>query len=327
MLTLPDFAIVHPGTLEEAAQALAGAGGEAQLLAGGTDLLPNLKHGLHAPRRLVSLRRVDSLRAWGEQPDGGVWLGAGLTLAALTAHPVVRARYPALAQAAGLVAGPQIRNMGTLGGNLCLDTRCIYYNQTHFWRRALGYCLKKDGTVCHVVPQGSRCVAAHSADTPGPLLAYGATVVLASVRGTRRVPLRSFYRAEGTRNTVREPDEILTRVELPPPPPGLRAAYQKLRLRGAIDFPLLSVAVAVALDRRERVEQLSLFVGVLGARPRRVARAEETARGRPLDDALRTELGRLAHDQSHPLPALNVDSAWRRDMVAVLVERALTRLR
>jgi 4-hydroxybenzoyl-CoA reductase subunit beta len=296
------------------------------LLAGGTDLLPNLKHGLFAPRRLVSLRRVAALRESRETADGGLFLGAGLTLSELAAHPSVCTHYPALARAAGLVAGPQLRNMGTLGGNLCLDTRCVYYNQTRFWREALGYCLKKDGTVCHVVPEGSRCVAAHSADTPGPLIAYGAAVSLYSVRGAREVPVAEFFRGEGTRNTVRENDEILTGVTLPPPAPGCRAAYEKLRVRQAIDFPVLSVAASAVLGSGNRVEAMTLVVSGLGAKPRVVGRLDELVRGKRLDAALAAEVGEHARAQCHPLSNLNVDPEWRRDVLPVFVRRALLSL-
>jgi 4-hydroxybenzoyl-CoA reductase subunit beta len=326
MLVLPRFELEQPETIDGAAAALAAGNGEAMLLAGGTDLLPNLKHGLFEPRRLVSLRRVRELRASRELPGGGLFLGAGMTLADVAVHPGVRTRHPALARAAGLVAGPQLRNMGTLGGNLCLDTRCVYYNQTRFWRNALGYCLKKDGTVCHVVPTGSRCVAAHSADTPGPLIAYGATVSLRSVRGTREVPVAEFFRGEGTRNTVREPDEILTGVTLPTPPPGLRAAYEKLRMRQAIDFPVLSVAASAVLGAGNRVETMQVVVSGLGAKPRVVGRVEELVAGKKLDAELAAAVGDHARTQCHPLPNLNVDPDWRRDVLPVFVRRALLQM-
>ena len=230
MLILPEFEFLQPETVDAALEALEEFPQDSLLMAGGTDLVPNLKHGLHAPRRVVSLGRIESLRQ-SRQTSDGLELGAGLTLTEIAADPVIQDQYTALAQAAGLVAGPQLRNRGTLGGNLCLDTRCVYYNQTRFWREALGYCLKKDGTVCHVVPGGSRCVAAFSADTPGPLLMYGAKVRLQSLRGAREVGLESFFRGDGIRNTVREPDEILTAVLLPVVSPNLVGAYQKLRVR------------------------------------------------------------------------------------------------
>jgi 4-hydroxybenzoyl-CoA reductase subunit beta len=319
MLALPGFELLRPRTVGEAAALL--GDGDAMLLAGGTDLVPNLKHGLHAPARLVSLRGIPELRDVREIPEGGWFLGAGLTLTEVAEHPAMRASYPALARAASLAAGPQLRNMGTLGGNLCLDTRCMYYNQTRFWRNALGYCLKKDGTVCHVVPAGSRCVAAYSADSPGPVLVYGGEVHLVSSRGERRLPADVFFRPDGARNTVREPDEILTGVTLPPPAPGLRSAYQKLRMRQAVDFPLLSVAVAAVVEA-ERVGRMTLVVGGIGSRPRVVKRLE-SVHGLALDAATMDTVARLAYEQSHPLPTVAVDPAWRREVLPVLVRRAL----
>jgi 4-hydroxybenzoyl-CoA reductase subunit beta len=326
MLPLPSFHLVRPRGLEEAVAVLAEAPDESMVLAGGTDLLPNLKHGLHAPRRLVSLRGVAELRRVARTREGGTFFGAGLTLAEVAAHPVARSHYPALARAAGLVAGPQLRHMGTLGGNLCLDTRCMYYNRTSFWRQALGHCLKKDGDRCHVVPWGSRCVAAFSADTPGPLIAYAATVCLRSARRERRIPVESFFRGDGGRNTVREPDEIVTGVELPPPVSGGRFTYHKLRRRGAIDFPMLSVSVGATLGGDARVTTLEVVVGGLGSRPRRVARAGEVARGRPLDPALALDVAGHAADHAHPLETIPGDPVWRRNALRVLVRRALMEL-
>jgi 4-hydroxybenzoyl-CoA reductase subunit beta len=325
VLPLPEFELVQAESIEEAVGALAGPPGEAMVLAGGTDLIPNLKHALHAPRKLVSLRRVRALRTVSETESGGLLLGAGLTLNEVASHPLVRSRYPALARAAGLVAGPQLRNMGTLGGNLCLDTRCLYYNQTEFWRGALGYCLKKDGDLCHVVPQGSRCVASYSADTPGPLIVYGASVTLVSTRGERGLAADDFFRADGLRNTRREPDELMTGVRLPAPAAGFHAAYEKLRMREAIDFPLLSVALGVGIENRH-VEHLTLVVGGVGARPRPIKRADAVARGRVLDESLGRDLGELAYRQCHPLTTVNVDPEWRREVLPVTVRRALNAL-
>ena len=324
MLVLPKFRILRPRTIHEAIDALSVGG--AVPLAGGTDLIPNLKHGLLAPERLVSLRRVTELKDVYETAEGGLFLGAGITIAELAAHPLVRARYPALAQAAALVAGPQLRAMGTLGGNLCLDTRCLFYNQTQFWRNALGGCIKKEGTVCHVVPRGRRCIAAYSADTPGPLMVYGASLTIASQRGTRRMPLTSFFRGFGEQNHMREEDELVLGVTLPPPRPELRSAYVKLRMRQAIDFPALSVAVAVLFESNERVADLSLVVGGVASQPKAILGAADTARGKRVDDALVIELGRLAQSQCHFQLTIDVDPAWRRDVLPVFVGRALMSL-
>ncbi len=165
MLRLPPFRYHRPDTVEEASAILAEHAGRALPVAGGTDLIPNMKHRLFTPQHLVSLRGIEEMRGFGRR-NGTFTIGGTETLAAVARHPQVRQWFPSLADAAAHVAGPQLRNMGTLGGNICLDTRCTYYNQTEFWRQALGYCLKKDGDVCHVTKLGKKCVAAHSADTP-----------------------------------------------------------------------------------------------------------------------------------------------------------------
>ena len=322
MLVLPDFELLQPRTLKEAVEAMSASPGEVMPLAGGTDLIPNLKHGLHGPRRIVSLKRVDELKTT-RTDNGTCFFGSGLTLDALASHPVALSRYPALAEAASTVAGPQLRRMGTLGGNICLDSRCIYYNQTHFWRDALGYCLKKDGTVCHVVPQGSRCVAAVSADTPGPLITYGAVIHMISAGGMRELPASEFFKTDGIWNTVRKPDEIVTGVSLPAPAAGLHSAYKKLRVREAIDFPALSVAVSAELGDGRTVKTMTLVVGALAAKPRILSRLDHLVSGHKLDRELMDEVGQLAYKQCHPMTSINVDPEWRREVLPVYVRRAL----
>jgi 4-hydroxybenzoyl-CoA reductase subunit beta len=221
------------------------------------------------------------------------------------------------------VAGPQIRNRGTLGGNLCLDTRCTYYNQTEFWRSALGYCLKKDGSVCHVTRVGKKCVAAHSADTPPVLMTLGAEVDLSGPEGDRTVPVSEFFVADGIANTCREPGELVVRVRIPRPAPGLRTAYVKLRQRKSIDFPLLSVAVAGEVEPDGTVRDLRGVVTALGSRPRQLTGWADLARGERLTDSVVEALAERAHRQCHPLENIIVDPEWRRAMVPVYVRRAL----
>ncbi|MHB8874842.1 MAG: FAD binding domain-containing protein [Myxococcaceae bacterium] len=320
MLTLPAFAYHAPASLEEAIGLLAAHRGDVKVLAGGTDLLPNMKHRLFTPGHLVGLRGVPGL-AEARIEGGSLRLGAMISIARLSRDPLVRGHFPSLAQAAGAIAGPQLREMGTLGGNLCLDTRCVYYNQTAFWRKALGYCLKKDGTVCHVVKAGRRCVAAASNDTAPALISLGASVRLAGPQGIRELPLEGFYVADGLANTVLREGELVVEVRLPLPGGKLLAGYQKLRVREAIDYPALSVAVAAGLDGADRLEWVRVVVSALGARPHGVKGLEVFA-GRALDEAAVDELGRLAHRQCHPLGSINVDPAWRRELVPVLVRRA-----
>jgi len=301
---------------------LAEHGPEAMPIAGGTDLVPNMKHRLFTPNYLVSLRGLSELHGI-DLSDSEMTIGAAETLTSVSVHPSVRLHFSALADAAAHVAGPQIRNSATLGGNLCLDTRCTYYNQTEFWRNALGYCLKKDGTVCHVTRVGKKCVAAHCADTPPVLMVLDAVLDLVGPGGERTVSVQDFFVADGIHNTVREPGEIVVRVRIPLPKQGFRAAYRKLRQRQSIDFPLLTVAVAATLDGDDRVESLGGVVTALGARPRGLSGWDDMARGEKLTPELVEALAERAYKQCHPLENITVDADWRHAMVAVYVTRAL----
>lgn len=323
MMTLPPIEVLRPGTVAEAVEALRANPG-ARVLAGGTDVVPNLKYGMYDTHHLVALRGLSKeLRYLNEAPDG-LRLGALCTIEELSQSETLRSRAPALADACAQIAGPQLRRMGTLGGNLCLDTRCVYINQSHFWRSALGFCLKKDGTVCHVVAGGQRCVAAASNDTAPVLLALDASVRMVSPRGERSAPLREFYLADGIHNTVLEPDELLVEVQIPNSAFAKRQAFAKLRTRAAIDFPALNLAVAVELDGPQKVKSVSLAVGALAARPAMIKGLGDLA-GRPADQRFAEELGRRAQKQCKPLTNIGIDPDWRRDVLPVLVRRTVLR--
>jgi len=326
MLRLPPYRYHRPSTVEEAVALLGEHAGDAMAVAGGTDLLPNMKHRLFEPGHLVALKGIAELKGIREE-EGVLRVGAAETLAAVAASPLVRARFPALAGAAAHVAGPQLRNMGTLGGNVCLDTRCTYYNQTAFWRRSLGYCLKKDGTVCHVTRTGTKCVAAHSADTPPVLMVLDARLALAGPWGRREVPVRDFFVADGIANTRRAPGEIVVEIRVPLASASRRQAYVKLRQRKSIDFPLLAVAVAAEIETDGVVRSLAGAVTGLGARPKELTGWSKLAVGARMDDALLDALAERARTQCHPLENMAVDPEWRRAMVGVYVRRALERLR
>ena len=326
MLRLPAFALERPTSLAEACELLAEAGPDAVVIAGGTDLLPNMKHRLLTPARVVSLGAIDELRGIELARDGSLSIGAMTTLAELAADERIVARAPALAQAASLVAGPQLRTMGTLGGNVLLDTRCQWINQSHFWRQALGFCLKKDGTVCHVVEGGRKCVAAASNDTAPALMRLGAELEFASAGGSRRLAIDDLWLADGIFNKRLEPGEILARMRVPAVPAGHRGAYGKLRERGSIDFPLLGVAARVDIAEG-RVASADLVVTALAAAPKRIARAAESLVGlhegsTELEAAI-DDVADLAHRQCKPLSNIPGDADWRREMVPVYVRRTL----
>jgi 4-hydroxybenzoyl-CoA reductase subunit beta len=325
MLRLPPYRYHRPTSLVEATDLLGEYEGDVMVVAGGTDLMPNMKHRLFEPDHLVSVRALGELRGVEEQ-DGHLRIGAAETLSDVARHPAVRRLFPALSEAAAHVAGPQLRNAATLGGNVCLDTRCTYYNQTAFWRSALGYCLKKDGEVCHVTRVGKKCVAAHSADTPPVLMTLDASVVLQGPEGRREMPVQDFFISDGIANTRRTPSEILTEVRIPLSAAKRRQGYAKLRQRKSIDFPLLTVAVAAEVEDDGTVRSIQGVVTALGSRPRVLSGWGDIAEGARLDDELVGELAERAHRQCHPLENIIVDPEWRRAMVPVFVRRALQKV-
>ncbi len=326
MLRLPQFELATPASVREAC-AILGANPDALIVAGGTDLVPNMKHELYTPPLVVSLANVSEMRGIARASNGWITIGAMTSLHDVAASELLNDAAPALAQAASLVAGPQLRTMGTLGGNVMLDTRCQWYNQTYFWRSALGFCLKKDGTKCHVVEGGSKCVAAASNDSAPALMTLRANLVIESARGRRTLPIDDFWVADGIYNKKLEPGEILVAVELPPTGPNHRGAYGKLRERGSIDFPLLGVAVRLDLDARGAVETSDVVVTALQARPLRIQRIQDALRGSIAGTSAFEEsaqsVAQIAHKQCHPMPNVPGDAAWRREMVLVYVKRTL----
>src|SRR6185436_11850529 len=283
MMRCHRFRYASPATLREACERMQDAGGEAMLLAGGTDLVPNMKRRQQVPPTVISLRRVRELRD-ADVYDGMVRIGAMTTLASLTTDPLLRERHPALFKAAAQVATPHLRNMGTLGGNLCLDTRCNYYDQNYEWRKAIDFCMKKDGETCWVATSSPRCLAVSSTDTAPMLMALGAEVTLVSADRTRRIGLSELYRNDGIHYLTRQPGEILTAVHLPRLD-GWRSTYWKLRRRGSFDFPVLSVGAALKLSSAGVVEGGRTVLGAVASRPVDVpAAAIDALVGRPLSD-------------------------------------------
>lgn len=294
---------------------------EPMYVAGGTDLMPNLKHRIVRPRTLIG---IGDIPGGVREEDGALVIGAGTRLDALAADPRVRAAVPPLATAASLVAGPQIRAMGTLGGNVLLDTRCLYYNQTEFWRAALGYCLKAEGTWCHVVGGPKTCVATQSSDTVPVLLALDASLRLLGPDGPRTLGLRDLFRFNGMDHLQIARGELLTEVVVPLPGPGFRGAYHKLRTRDAIDFPQLGLAVAGTFDG-PTPSALTIVVGAVNPQPKPV-RGLEAFLGRPLDEPAIQAVADLVHKQTRPQGSVHGDVNWRRQMAAVFTRRALTAL-
>jgi 4-hydroxybenzoyl-CoA reductase subunit beta len=323
MHPLLDFELQRPTSAEQAVALLA-ANADSRLVAGGTDLLPNLRRGLERPPLLVDLSALPGFNDVELRPDGSARLGAGLTLAVLARDARITERLPALADAASAAAGPGHRSAATLGGNLCQDTRCVFYNQSEWWRAANHYCLKRGGDTCHVAPQGQRCHAAFSGDLAPVLLALQADVELLSPRGARRVPLHALYRDDGAAHLTLVRDELLTNVHLPAPAPGQRCGFRKARVRGAMDFPLAAVAVALALDGA-KVASLSVGLSGTNSHPLWLA-GTDTLAGQPVDDALLAALGKLVAKQVNPMRSTVTASNYRRQVASVTAQRLLREL-
>jgi 4-hydroxybenzoyl-CoA reductase subunit beta len=314
MMRLPWFQYHAPVSIAEAADILAGEGPSAMLIAGGTDLLPNMKRRQMAPKVLVSLRKIPGLR------KNGSSIGAGTTLTDVVRNLDLPL---GLRQAAHQVATVHLRNMGTLGGNLCLDTRCNYYNQNYEWRKAIDFCLKKDGDICWVATASKRCVAASSTDCAPALMAIGASVKLVSSSGEREIPLEALYNNDGIDYLSRRPDEILTEVRFRN---DVKSSYWKLRRRGAFDFPVLGVGAAASFDG-DLVKEAKIALGAVASRPFLVDKAGEFLRGKRLTDEAIAEAAKLVASRAKPMDNADLDLYWRKDVTAEFAAYALKELR
>jgi len=317
VIRLPWFEYRAPKTLAEAARILAGEGPRAMLLAGGTDLLPNMKRRQQTPTVLVSVRGIKELQSISN--GSGLAVGAGLTLSQISASGAIREKCAGLHQAASLVATTHLRNMATLGGNLCLDTRCTYYNQSYEWRKAIDFCLKRDGETCWVATASKRCVAVSSTDTAPALIALGAKAKLVSVDGERELPVENFYKNDGIDYLVRRPNEILSEIVVPKP--VLKSTYWKLRRRGSFDFPVLGVAAA------EVNGEWRIALGAVASRPFLVEKACEFLKGKALTDEVIEEAGRIVASRAKPMDNADLDLYWRKRVVGEFVGYALRELR
>lgn len=324
-MRLPSFSLHEPATLDEAVRLAKEFGpGRFDWVAGGTDLLPNYKWALNVRPNVISLLRVKGLSDIAPER-----IGALATLTRISEDPSVQKAWPAVAETAGLIATPLLRNSGTLGGNLMLENRCFYFNQSHFWRESKGFCLKAAGDVCLVVPQKETCYATFSADMPAILGVLDASIELSSSEGRRSVPLRGFYEPDGIHRNVRKPGELLTHVAIPPSSKGLVAGYRKLRLRGSWDFPEMGVAAAVEFEGGKaggKVRRLNLCVNALETVPRFLDEVAAEAIGKRLDEALISHLADAARDAVRAYKNTFLPPDYRREMVAVFLRRLLADL-
>jgi 4-hydroxybenzoyl-CoA reductase subunit beta len=320
-MSLPRFKLLRPRTLEEAVGFLPKYANNIRVLAGGTDLIPSMRQKLFEPEFVLDIRHIANLKEI-RQTDNGVEIGALATLTAIERSTLLRRRYPVLSEAAATVASPLLRNMGTIGGNICLDTRCLWYNQSLTWRKGCGFCIKKDGDLCHVAPGGTKCWAAFSGDTPPALLCLDAKVEVVSALGTRRVPLAEFYTGEGDAYRKLQPDELLTRVFLPESSADYRGVYRKLRIRGSIDYPLAGIAVVLKRSNGH-ITDARLAITAVNPAPMLVKGADVLLVGKALDESLAAAAGDLAAKTARPLTTSALTPEYRREMIRVFTKRAV----
>jgi 4-hydroxybenzoyl-CoA reductase subunit beta len=323
MMRLPRFRYHAPRTVREAIRIKTEAGPESAYVAGGTDLYPNMKRRQQTPKVVIGLSRIPALSRMRSGGDG-VSIGSAVLLSAVEKSQRILRDYPGLAHAVGEISTPPLRNMGTLGGNLLLDTRCNYYDQNYEWRQAIHFCLKKDGDVCWVAPGSPKCLAVQSADTVPILIALRARAVLASPEGEREIAVEELYRNDGIAYLTKRPEELLTEIHLPAPD-GWRASYRKLRRRGAFDFPVLSVGAAARLEDGVVAESRLVLGGVASA-PIRLSAAETALRGRRFDAEAIREAAEAAAGPSRPMDNTDFSFLWRKQMTGRFVAAALGEL-
>ena len=316
-MTLPAFDVYVPTTLQDAVRFLEDNPQDTKILAGGTDLVPSMKQKLFEPRYLLDIKSLRELHGIHETPDGGVRIGALTTISEMVYNPILNRHFTVLQQAAATVAGPGLRNVGTLGGNICLDTRCYWYNQSYFWRQSCGFCLKKDGVLCHVAPGSKTCWAVYSGDTAAALLTLGARLKLVSARGERLISLTEFFVNDGQIRNRMEPGEILSEVLIGGTARDCQGAYEKYRIRGSVDYPLAGVALAM---KEPNGGTTDLRIALTAVNPLPVL----------LKDPISLlhspgELEKLAQRTAKPLKTSASTMEYRRHMIGLMLSRALQR--
>ena len=326
-MRLPKFEYRTPRTIAEAVKIVGDVGPEAQFVAGGTDLYPNMKRRQQLPKTVISVMRVPELHQVSGAGSQGTVIGASVTLTEICENEIIKRDYPVIASAARTISTPILRNMGTIGGNLLLDTRCNYYDQNYEWRKAINFCLKKDGDVCWVAPGSTKCWAVQSTDLVPVMVAIGAKFRLVSTLGERMIDAAGFYNDDGIDYLKKRPDELLVDIHLPPTN-GWRASYQKLRRRGAFDFPVLGVAAYVKSDAAAgaRVNEAKIVLGGIAPSPVQIADAAKALIGSPLVEEKIQAAAEAAYIKARPLDNTDFVYQWRKQMARQYTIRALREL-
>ncbi|MBA2705423.1 MAG: FAD binding domain-containing protein [Blastocatellia bacterium] len=330
MMRLPKFEYRVPRTIAEAVKIVGDVGPTAQFVAGGTDLYPNMKRRQQTPKTVISVMRLQEMNQITGDGPSGVRIGASVTLTDIVEHPLINRDYPVIAHAARTISTPILRNMGTIGGNLLLDTRCNYYDQNFEWRKGINFCLKKDGDVCWVAPGSSKCWAVQSSDLVPVMVAIGAKFRLASTLGERMIDAAGFYNDDGIDYLKKRPDELLVDIHLPPTN-GWRASYQKLRRRGAFDFPVLGVAAYIQFENGQAngsrtVRDAKIVLGGIAPSPMQIAEAGAALIGHAFDDAHIEAAAEAAYIKARPLDNTDFVMNWRKQMARQYTLRALREL-
>jgi 4-hydroxybenzoyl-CoA reductase subunit beta len=321
MMRLPKFEYHVPRTVAEAVRIMSDSGPVGQFVAGGTDLYPNMKRRQQMPKTVISVMRLAELNRITRNPSSGARIGANVTLTDICQDPIIRSDYPVVAEAARTISTPILRNMGTIGGNLLLDTRCNYYDQNYEWRKGINFCLKKDGDVCWVAPGSTKCWAIQSSDLVPVMVAIGAKLRFVSTLGERVIDAAGLYNDDGIDYLRKRPDELLVDIQLPPAN-GWRASYQKLRRRGAFDFPVLGVAAWIKTDNGA-VTDAKVILGAIAPSPVEVKEAAAALQGHPLDEDHIQAAAEAAYVKARPLDNTDFVYQWRKQMARQYTVRAL----
>jgi 4-hydroxybenzoyl-CoA reductase subunit beta len=320
-MSLSEFQLARPRTLPDGLAYLSDHAGNIRVLAGGTDLLPSMRQKLFEPEHVLDLRQIAELKGIREI-EQGIEIGALTSLREIEHSAILNKNYPVLTEAAKTIASPLIRHMGTIGGNICLDTRCLWYNQSLPWRKSCGFCIKKDGDICHVAPGGSKCWAAFSGDTPPALLCLNAEIEIASAANSRRIPLRDFYTGEGDNYRRLQANQLITKIILPHSSSGYHGKYRKLRVRGSIDYPLAGVAVAIKRSNGH-IEDLQIALTAVNPAPVLVAGLMALVNNGRIDDQTAEHAGELAAGTAKPLTTSALTPEYRREIIRVFTKRAI----
>lgn len=326
MMRLPKFTYRTPQTTAEAVRIVADVGFDAQFVAGGTDLYPNMKRRQQMPKTVISVMRLRELNQISGDGKSGLKIGASVTLTDIVDNQIIKRDYPVISAAARTISTPILRNMGTIGGNLLLDTRCNYYDQNYEWRKAINFCLKKDGDICWVAPGSSKCWAVQSSDLVPVMVAIGAKLRLVSTLGERMIDAAGFYNDDGIDYLKKRPDELLVDIHLPPAN-GWRASYQKLRRRGAFDFPVLGVAAYIRQNGDGVTADAKIVLGGIAPSPVQIEPAAQALINHPLDEDRMQAAAEAAYVKARPLDNTDFVYQWRKQMARQYTLRALNEVR